>query len=89
VDGHWGRILSGAALATLLGLSSELAVSNEGDVNGNVVVALHDSAQDTTNQVGQEITRRNLNVQPTLSVRPGRTQGGAGALRGAACAYLW
>ena len=71
VDWHWGRILAGAALATMLGVSSELAVSNQGDTNGNVVLALRDSAQDTTNQVGQEITRRNLSVQPTLTVRPG------------------
>jgi type IV secretion system protein VirB10 len=73
VDWHWGRILSGAALSTLLGVSSELAVSNEGNVNGNgnTVLALRDSAQDTVNQVGQEITRRNLNIQPTLTVRPG------------------
>lgn len=71
VDWHWGRILAGAALSTLLGVSSELAVSNEGNVNGNTVVALRDSAQDTANQVGQEITRRNLNIQPTLTVRPG------------------
>ena len=71
VNWHWNRILAGAALSTLLGVSSELAVSNEGDVNGNVVLALRDSAQDTTNQVGQEITRRNLSIQPTLTVRPG------------------
>ncbi|SFK84854.1 TrbI/VirB10 family protein [Rhodanobacter glycinis] len=71
VDWHWGRILGGAALSTLLGVSSELAVSNEGDVNGNAVIALRDSAQDTANQVGQEFTRRNLSVQPTLTVRPG------------------
>lgn len=71
VDWHWGRILAGAALSTMLGVSSELAVSNEGNVNGNTVVALRDSAQDTANQVGQEITRRNLSVQPTLTVRPG------------------
>jgi type IV secretion system protein VirB10 len=71
VDWHWGRIMAGAALATLLGVSSELAVSNQGSTNGNVVIALRDSAQDTTNQVGQEITRRNLSVQPTLTVRPG------------------
>lgn len=71
VDWHWGRILSGAALSTLLGVSSELAVSNEGNVNGDTVVALRNSAQDTTNQVGQEITRRNLSIQPTLTVRPG------------------
>ncbi|MEW9570283.1 TrbI/VirB10 family protein [Rhodanobacter sp. Si-c] len=71
VDWHWGRILGGAALSTLLGVSSELAVSNEGNVNGNAVIALRDSAQDTANQVGQEITRRNLSIQPTLTVRPG------------------
>jgi type IV secretion system protein VirB10 len=71
VNWHWNRILAGAALSTLLGVGSELAVSNDGDVNGNVVFALRDSAQDTTNQVGQEITRRNLSIQPTLTVRPG------------------
>lgn len=71
VDWHWSRLLGGAALSTLLGVSSELAVSNVGDVNGNAVLALRDSAQDTTNQVGQDITRRNLSVQPTLTVRPG------------------
>jgi len=71
VDWHWGRILAGAALSTMLGVSSELAVSNEGNVNGNTVVALRDSAQNTANQVGQEITRRNLSIQPALTVRPG------------------
>lgn len=71
MDWHRGRILAGAALPTMLGVSSELAVSNEGNVNGNTVVALRDSAQGTANQVGQEITRRNLSIQPTLTVRPG------------------
>lgn len=71
VDGHWGRLLSGAALSTLLGVNAELAVSNQDEANGNVVVALRDSAQDTTNQIGQEVTRRNLDIQPTLTVRPG------------------
>ncbi|MGH8159805.1 MAG: TrbI/VirB10 family protein [Rhodanobacter sp.] len=71
VDWHWGRILSGAALSTLLGVNAELAVSNQNEASGNVVVALRDSAQGTTNQVGQEITRRNLSIQPTLTVRPG------------------
>lgn len=71
VDWHWGRILAGAALSTLLGVSSELAVSNQGNVNGNAVIALRNSTQDTANQVGQAITRRNLSIQPTLTVRPG------------------
>lgn len=72
VDWHWSRILAGAALSTLLGVSSEMAMSNQGNLNnGNTVIALRDSAQDTANQVGQEITRRNLSVQPTLTARPG------------------
>ncbi|AHB76863.1 TrbI/VirB10 family protein [Pandoraea pnomenusa] len=71
VDWHWGRILAGAALSTLLGVGSELAVSNQGSANGNTVIAFRNSAQDTANQVGQEFTRRNLNIQPTLTERPG------------------
>ena len=72
VDWHWGRVLAGAALSTLLGVSSQMAISNQGNINsGSTVLAFRDSAQDTANQVGQEITRRNLNIQPTLTVRPG------------------
>ena len=32
---------------------------------------LRQSAQDSVNQAGQQITQKNLNVQPTLTVRPG------------------
>jgi type IV secretion system protein VirB10 len=71
VDWHWGRILEGVVLSTLLGVSAEEAVGNTGDSNGSVVLAVRNSAQDSVNQVGQEITRRNLGVQPTLTVRPG------------------
>lgn len=36
-----------------------------------MIVAVRQSAQDTLNQVGQEITKRNMSVQPTLTIRPG------------------
>jgi type IV secretion system protein VirB10 len=71
VDWHWDRILAGAALSTLLGVGAELAAP-QGTTDGNrAVVAARESAQDTVNQVGQEITKRNLSVQPTLTIRPG------------------
>lgn len=72
-DNHWGRLLAGAALSTLLGVGSEFASPNRGlgDDDDTVIVATGRSAQDSANQVGQQITRRNLNVQPTLTVRPG------------------
>lgn len=75
VDWHWDRILSGAALSTLLGVGVELTApdrNGSGNGSGNgVVTAARQSAQDTVNQVGQEITKRNLTVQPTLTIRPG------------------
>ena len=72
VDWHWDQILAGASLSTLLGVSSELATSNSGTRNnGSIVIATRNSAQDSANQVGQEITRRELSVQPTLTIRPG------------------
>ena len=74
VDNHWGKLLAGAALSTLLGVGAELGSQNDG-LSGTgqqtVVVATSRSAEDSLNQVGQQITRRNLNVQPTLTVRPG------------------
>ena len=71
VDRHWGRILAGAALTTLLGVGAELAAPENRQDGNRVVIAGRDSAQDSINQVGQELTRRNLNVQPTLTARPG------------------
>ena len=73
-DNHWGKLLAGAALSTLLGVGAELGSQNSG-LGGTgqqtVVVATSRSAEESVNQVGQQVTRRNLNVQPTLTVRPG------------------
>lgn len=71
VDWHWDRILAGAALSTLLGIGAELAAP-ESRTNGNrIVIASRESAGETVNQVGQEITKRNMSIQPTLTIRPG------------------
>jgi len=70
VDWHWDRVFAGAALTTLLGVGAELA-EPENRQNGNrIVIAGRDSAQDSINQVGQEMTRRNVSIQPTLTGRP-------------------
>ncbi|MFH1818973.1 MAG: TrbI/VirB10 family protein [Pseudomonadota bacterium] len=71
VDWHWDRIIAGAALSTLLGVGAELAAPNNSGSTGGVTVAVRQSAQDTVNQVGQEITKRNVSIQPTLTIRPG------------------
>jgi type IV secretion system protein VirB10 len=68
VDYHWGQLFAGAALSTLLGVGSELGANN----NDNAIVqALRQGSSNSLNQTGQQVVRRNLNIQPTITVRPG------------------
>ncbi|WP_232491760.1 TrbI/VirB10 family protein [Novosphingobium kaempferiae] len=64
---HTGRLAQGILLSTLLGVGTELSISGESDV----VRALRDSAQTSTARAGDQITQRNLDVQPSITVRPG------------------
>ena len=68
VDLHTWKLLKGVALATVLGVGSELAF---GSADSDLVRALQQSTQSTTNRAGQRLVERNLNVQPTITVRPG------------------
>jgi type IV secretion system protein VirB10 len=70
IDPHAWRLLKGVALATVLGVGSQLAAgSSNGD--SDLVKALQQSVQSTSNRAGQRLVERNLNVQPTITVRPG------------------
>jgi type IV secretion system protein VirB10 len=71
VDWHWDRIAAGAVLTSLLGIGAELAAPANRTDGDRIIIAGRDSLQDTVNQVGQEVTRRNLDIQPTLTQRPG------------------
>lgn len=71
VDWHWDRVFAGAALTTLLGIGAELAAPENRQDGDRVIIAGRDSLQDSVNQAGQEMTRRNMNIQPTLTERPG------------------
>lgn len=70
VDWHWGRIVAGAAVSTLIGVAAELA-SPDRVQQGQVIVATRESVRQNVNDVGQQITRKNLEIQPTLTIRPG------------------
>jgi type IV secretion system protein VirB10 len=68
VDFHTWKLLKGVALATVLGVGSELVF---GSSDSDLVKALQQSTQATTNRAGQRLIERQLNVQPTITVRPG------------------
>lgn len=67
VDFHTWRLLTGIAMSTLLGVGTELSIGGESDL----VRALRESAQQDAARAGDQLTKRNLDVQPTLTVRPG------------------
>jgi type IV secretory pathway VirB10-like protein len=49
-------------------------VNSGADVNNNngaIITALRRGTGDSLNQTGHQIVRQNLNVQPTLTIRPG------------------
>ncbi|WGJ14957.1 TrbI/VirB10 family protein [Methylocapsa sp. D3K7] len=68
VDYHWGNLLKTAALSTLLGVGAELGSNGN---QSDLVRALQRGSQDSINQSGQQLVRRQINVQPTLTIRPG------------------
>jgi type IV secretion system protein TrbI len=68
VDYHTWALLKGIALATLLGVGTEVSIGNN---ENDIISAIRQSAQENTNQAGQQFVQRQLDVQPTLTVRPG------------------
>jgi type IV secretory pathway VirB10-like protein len=70
VDLHTWKLLKGIGLATVLGVGSSLAFGS-GSGDSDIIRALRESTGQTTNRAGQRLIERELNVQPTLTVRPG------------------
>ncbi|WP_432423315.1 TrbI/VirB10 family protein [Sphingomonas lycopersici] len=64
---HWGNMLRAAAISTLLGVGSELFTGND----DRLTRALRYGTQDTVNQTGRQLVQREMNVPPTLTIRPG------------------
>ncbi len=68
VDEHWGSLFKGALLSTLLSIGSEAGTRGQ---ENSLVQALRRGASDSISQTGNQVVRRQLDVQPTLTIRPG------------------
>jgi type IV secretion system protein TrbI len=71
VDNHWVELSKAALLSTILGVGAELGSGADSGSNTDIIQALRLSAANSLNQTGQQVVRRNLNIQPTLTIRPG------------------
>jgi type IV secretion system protein VirB10 len=68
VDYHWWDLLKAATLSTLLSVGAELGSSRD---ESDLVRALQRGSQDSVSNTGQQLVRRQLNIQPTLMIRQG------------------
>jgi len=68
VDFHTWRLLKGIGLSTLLGVGTQLSL---GSSESDLVRAIREAAQQNGDRAGQRIVERNLDIQPTIRVRPG------------------
>src|SRR3984885_12007680 len=75
VDNHWGRIFSGALLTSLFAAGIEISQGQNSSVltQPSYGQQIGQAVGQQVGQVGVEVTRRNLNIQPTIIVRPGYT----------------
>jgi len=71
VDNHWAELFKAALLSSVLGVGAELGSGADTGSNTDIIQALRLSAANSLNQTGQQVVRRNLNIQPTLTIRPG------------------
>jgi len=69
VDNHWGTLFKAAILSTILSVGSEAGMS--GNNNGSLAEAIQQGVSQSINQTGQQVVSRSLNIQPTITIRPG------------------
>jgi type IV secretion system protein VirB10 len=73
VNNHYAKLLTGVVLGSVIGAGAQVATGGQGSPNtpasfGQLAVS---GAAQNINQAGQQITQKNLNLQPTIEVRPG------------------
>ncbi|NIE81483.1 TrbI/VirB10 family protein [Asaia sp. As-1742] len=68
VNNHWGQLFKAALVTTLLSVGSEAGTSQS---ENNLAQAIRSGASNGFSMVGNRLVDRSLNVQPTLTDRPG------------------
>ncbi|MEI7668461.1 MAG: TrbI/VirB10 family protein [Pseudomonadota bacterium] len=72
VNNHWGKLLSGVVLSSIIGAGSQVAQgSTANQLNPGFGQLATQGASQNVTQVGQQITQKNLEIQPTLEIRAG------------------
>lgn len=74
VDNHFDRLVGGALLSSILSVGATVSQGTyTNDQNMTTQQRLAASVGQDINNAGQQITRKNLDIQPTLKIRAGMT----------------
>lgn len=68
VDHHWWDLAKAAGLSTLLSIGSQAGSSGD---ESDLARAIRQGASDSISQTGRQIVGRQLDIAPTLTIRPG------------------
>jgi type IV secretion system protein VirB10 len=71
VDNHWWRIIGGAAVSSLLAATTQRSQGNVTGYQPSFPQAWASGTAAGVNEAGQQLTAKNLQLQPTITVRPG------------------
>jgi len=69
VDHHTGTLFKAALLSTLFGLGTHVATG--GGNHSDIAFAIRDSASQSVERAGDKLVEHQLDVQPTITIRPG------------------
>jgi type IV secretory pathway VirB10-like protein len=70
VNNHYLRLISGVVLGSIIGAGAQVGAGANNQNPSFSALAVQGAAQNI-NEAGQQITRKNLQIQPTIEVRPG------------------
>ena len=73
VDNHWRRLIGAVVLSSLFAAAPVAVVGNDssGDFNRTIEDEVARNVGDNIQRAGERIVSKNLNIQPTITVRPG------------------
>jgi type IV secretion system protein VirB10 len=71
VNNHYGKLITGVVLGSILGAGVQMAEGARDTTNPSFSELAAQGAARNINDAGQQITRKNLNIQPTLEISQG------------------
>lgn len=71
VSNHYGRIFGQAALISMFSAAGQIAADDNNSDNKSSGETLSEELGRQWSQTGQELIRKNMNIAPTIKIRPG------------------